>query len=292
MQFLSEREYPLINKVDGFSLVGSEKSHYWCGIWQTYGCLHHKKTAYIRQFKKTCFRPQCKTCHISWSIRQSKRTLHKLNSVKKNNTLKHMIVTQTDSWNSKNSRKKLIQSLKDNGVEFACMIFTPFDESNNSKFFLKNTIHVFYYGVLSLNTYSSQAIQFYPQNDLDGTNQTLLKTLQIQYLNCGIKKGVLPVSWIGKSLYCKIETDTPTHNGKNCPICDRKLKLIYYSGDKEPIPPDEYYDGEIEKDGWKYCVTDGFFTRLFKRIKRIIIKSKNRILFCGTKYKNQISQGH
>lgn len=268
MQFLSQREdYPLVNKVDGFSLVGTENSHYWCGIWQTYGCLHHK-TAYIRQFKKTCFRPQCKTCYISWSIRQSKRTLHKLNSMKKNNTLKHMIVTQNDSWGKKDSRKKLIQSLKDNGVEFACMIFTPFDESNGSKFFLKNTIHVFYYGVLSLlKTYSYQAIQFYPQNDLDGSNQTLLQSLQIQYLNCGIKSGVLPVSWIGKSLYCKIESNMRARDNRNCPICDRKLKLIYYSGDKESIPPDEYFDGEIEKDGWKYCFRESIWKRIVRKIK-------------------------
>jgi len=275
MQFLSEREYPLVNRVDGFSLVGTEKSHYWCGIWQTYGCLHHK-TAYIRQFKKTCFRPQCKTCYISWALRQSKRTLHKLNSNKNNNTLKHMIVTQTDSW-SKDSRKQLIQTLKNNGVEFACLIFTPFDESNNGKFFLKNTIHVFYYGVLSPKTYSLLAIQFYPQNDLDGTNQTLLKSLQIQYLNCGIKQGVLPVSWIGKSLYCKIEIKHTKQNGKNCPICNRKLKLIYYTGEKDPIPPDEYFDGELEKDGWKYCHTDSFLLRLFKKIKRIAHKLQNEI---------------
>lgn len=272
---LCERQY-LINRVDGFSLPGTEKSHYWCGVWQTYGCLNHK-TAYVKQFKKTCFRPQCKTCYLSWCNRQSKRTVHKLNSMKKNNTLKHMIITQTHSWD-KDSRTQLIQTLKNNGVEFACLIFTPFDESS-PKFHLKNTIHVFYYG--RLKTYTSQTIQYYPQDDLDGTNQTLFQVLQLQYLNCGIKKGILPVSYIGKSLYSKIESDVPTKNGKNCPICNRKLKLIYFTGDKDPIPPDEYFDGELDKGGWSYCHTDSFFLRLFKRIKRFYFKIKSKVFSYG-----------
>lgn len=72
-------------------------------------------------------------------------------------------------------------------------------------------------------------------------------------------------------------------NRRNCPLCNRKLKLIYYSGDKEKIPPDEYFDGEIEKDGWKYCTSDGFFSKLFNKIKRFIIKVKSRVTQYGQK---------
>ena len=272
MQLVTQRQYP-INRVDGFSLVGSEKSHYWCGVWQTYGCLHHK-TAYVRQFKKTCFRPECKTCHVSWVIRQSKRSLSKINLMRKNNTVKHSVLILTQTW-SKDSRKQLIKKLKDNGVESACLIFTPFDESNGSKFFLKNTVHIFYTGNLTGD--------HYPQYDLDGTNQTLLKTLQTQFLNVGLKKGLHFVSWIGKSVYCTLDDGPPKQNHKNCPLCNRKLKLIYYSGDKEPIPPDEYFDGETESDGWKYCVTDSFWMRLYKRIKKIFLKNKTRIYIMVSK---------
>jgi len=259
MQFLKDRIYT-INEIDGFSSIGSKKSHYWCGVWQTYGCLNHS-TAYVKQFKRTCFRPECKTCYVSWSLRQSKRSLSKINRMRKNNTVKHSVLILSQTW-SKDSRKQLIKKLKEQGVESACLIFTPFDESNNSKFFLKNTIHIFYTGIIKGD--------HYPQDDLDGTNKTLLQVLQTQFLNCGIKKGLHFISWIGKSVYCTLDLLDLKKNGNLCPICNRKLKLIYFSGDKEPIPPDEYFDGEIENEGWNYCVTDGFFTRWFKRIKRII----------------------
>ena len=268
MQVLKDRVH-MINEVDGFSSIGSKPSHYWCGIWQTFGCLNHK-SAYIKQFKRTCFRPECKTCCFSWSLRQSKRSLAKINRMRKTNTVKHSVLILTQTW-SKESRKQLIKKLKDNGVESACIIFTPFDESNNSKFFLQNTIHIFYTGMIQGN--------HYPQNDLDGTNKTLFKTLQNQFLNVGIKQGLHFISWIGKSpmMYCTLNNDTPKQNGKNCPICNKKLKLIYYSGDKEKIPPDEYFDGEIEKDGWIYCVTDSFFTKLFKKIKRFVNTCNKKI---------------
>lgn len=267
-----------INEIDGFTLVGSEKAHYWCGIWQTFGCLKHK-TAYVRQFKRTCFRANCKVCYVSWASRQAKRSVKKLNSMKKNNILRHIVVTTPTLWDQ-DTKKKLIESLKLSGIESACIIYTPFDESDNGKFFLKNTLHIFYYGKL-VNLYNMELYKIYEQDDLDGDNQTLFRILQRQYLNCGIKKGVHPVSWIGKTIlqYCTLESDNPKSNGKNCPLCNRKLHLIYYTGDREPIPPDEYFDGETERDGWEYCTRESFWKKVIRKlffrniIKKIITVS-------------------
>jgi len=254
-----------INEIDGFSVVGSKPSHASCGVWQTFGCLRHKQ-AYVRQFKKSCFRPSCKVCYTSWAYRQSKRTLQKLNSMRKNNTLKHSILILSKTWTIQ-SKKELIQKLKDSGVESACLIFTPFDESNNGKFFLKNTVHIFYTGIIKGS--------HYPQNDLDGTNKTLFQTLQVTFLNAGIKKGLHFISWIGKTQYCTLLNESSKSNGKNCPICNKKLKLIYYSGDKEPIPPDEWYDGETDKENWEYCVSN--YESIWKKIIRKIKKCSERI---------------
>ena len=98
---------------------------------------------------------------------------------------------------------------------------------------------MFYYGKL-VNLYSIELYKIYKQDDLDGSNQTLFRVLQRQYLNCGIKKGVHPVSWIGKTKYCTLESDISTVNGKNCPLCNRKLKLIYFNGEIHPLEPDDY----------------------------------------------------
>ena len=264
LQYYSNR---VINEIDGYSLVGTGNSHYWCGIWQTYGCLNHKQ-AYIRQFKKTCFRANCKICYVSWATRQAKRSLKKLNTMSKGNTLKHVIITIPHTWN-KESKKKVIQSLKSSGVDSACIIYAPFDESD--KFFLKTTLHIFYYGKLK-NLYNMEIYNIYAQDDLDDTNQTLFRILQRQYLNAGIKKGIHPVSWIGKSVYCTLETQKNIINGRNCPLCNKKLHLIYFDGDFPPITPDEYFDGEIESDGWMYCFSESIWRKLFRKIKRKVCR--------------------
>lgn len=265
-----ERNY-LVNKIDGFSLPGTEKAHYWCGIWQTFGCLNHKK-AYVKQFKKTCFRPNCKVCYVSWASRQANRSVKKLNNMKNGNKLHHVLITIPQAWN-KETKKHLIKSLKSVGVEAACIIYTPFDESEDGKFFLKTTLHLFYYGKLK-DLYSLQAIHFHAQFDLDGTNKTLFKILQSQYLNAGIKKGLHFVSWIGKAKYCTLSSDEVKNNGRNCPICNKKLKLIYFNGDIAPLPPDISFSGTVVKANWKYCPTDSILIKFFRKIKRKILKLK------------------
>jgi len=107
---------------------------------------------------------------------------------------------------------------------------------------------------------------------------TLFRILQRQYLNAGIKKGIHPVSWIGKSVYCTIQTQKDTTNGQNCPLCNKKLHLIYFDGDFPPIPPDEFFSGELEKDGWRYCTTDSIWVRLFRKIKRKISRTVKSLL--------------
>ena len=201
--------------------------------------------------------------------------------MKKNNALHHC-VTIVPTW-TRESKKQLIKSLKSMGVEAACILYTPFDEEN-SKFFLKNTLHIFYYGKLR----SSDALQIFPQDDLDGTNKTLFKILQRQFLNCGIKKGMHPVSWIGKSIYCTLESEKSSTDGRNCPHCNKRLRLIYFSGQYHPLDPDISFVGDLRKQtreiyctiageiksrtvGWEYCFSES----IWHKIKRIIKNTFN-----------------
>jgi len=119
--------------------------------------------------------------------------------MKKNNKLRHTIFSINESW-TKESKKNFIQFIKNLGVEAACIIHTPFDESDAGVYYL-STMYVFYYGIIKNVQLAAL------QNDLDETNQTLFKVLQSCYLNAGIKKGMHPVSWIGQSMYCKLESE-------------------------------------------------------------------------------------
>ena len=181
--------------------------------------------------------------------------------MKKNNTLHHGIITLPNVW-CNDTKKNLIKSLKDMGVEAACIIHTPFDESNEGQYFLKSIVHIFYYGKLRY----SDALQMYIQDDI-GTNKKLFKVLQQQFLNAGIKKGTHPVTWIGRTIYCTIEPEQNTIDGRNCPLCNRKLHRIYFNGKFPPIPPDEWYNGEFEKSNWKYCFSESIWRKIIRKVK-------------------------
>ncbi len=253
----------LVKEIDGYSLVGTGNSHYWCGIWQTFGCLNHK-TAYVRQYKRTCFRSECKVCYVAWARRQTNRTIQKLYKMKRNSTLHHAVLTIDTTW-SKQTKQNLIISLKKIGIESACLIHTPFDESNNQKFYLKNTLHLFYYGKM-VNLYSLSDIQITRLDD----PVDLFRLLQTQFLNCGVKKGTHPITWIGRTTYCTIPSKKSSTDGRNCPLCNRKLHLIYFDGKFPPIPPDESFSGELEKDGWEYCFSESIWRKIVRKVKRTV----------------------
>ena len=231
-----------------YSQLGTEKAHYYCGIWQTYGCLHHK-TAYIKQFKKTCFRSSCKVCYYSWANRQSNRTIQKLSRMGKNNTLKHCVISLNREWSS-TTKKATIEKLKKIGVESACIVYAPFDDYIDK-------VHVFYYGKIM---YSSSSIQHLPIDDL-------FRTMRSVFLSAGIKGGTQPVVYFGKSVYCTIQYESTKKSGTLCPVCDRKLQLIYYNDRIAPIPPDKSFVGELNKKNWKYCYTESIWRQLYYSIK-------------------------
>ncbi len=170
------------------------------------------------------------------------------------------------TW-SKKSKSNLIISLKKIGIESACIIYTPFDESDNQQFYLKNTLHIFYYGKM-VNLYRLNDIQI-TQLD-DPPKDDLFRLLQSQFLNCGIKKGTHPITWIGRTVYCSIDVQKSTTDGRNCPLCNKKLHLIYFDGALPPIPPDESFNGELDKDGWKYCFRESIWKRIIRKIRKTV----------------------
>ncbi len=101
----------------------------------------------------------------------------------------------------------------------------------------------------------------------DPPKDKLFQILQTQFLNCGVKKGTHPTTWIGRTIYCTIPSEISTINGRNCPLCNKKLHLIYWNGDFPPIPPDEWYNGELDKDGWKYCWNESIWRKIIRKIK-------------------------
>jgi len=46
----------------------------------------------------------------------------------------------------------------------------------------------------------------------------------------------------------------PDHNV--CPLCKRKLVEVYYNGWDPPVPPDSFFEGFVDSEGWYAVKTE------------------------------------
>ena len=74
-----------------------------------------------------------------------------------------------------------------------------------------------------------------------------------------------------------MQSENHSINGRNCPLCNKKLHLIYFDGDFPPIPPDESFCGELDKDGWQYCFRESIWRKIVRKTKHFIIYVQSKI---------------
>ena len=69
---------------EGWKFPATEEAHYWCGNWNSKGCLHsedhqsHDGKAYVLHYQQSCFRPVCEICWEKWIGRQANASTSKI----------------------------------------------------------------------------------------------------------------------------------------------------------------------------------------------------------------------
>ncbi len=103
--------------------------HYWCGRWNSKGCLHtedhqsHNGKIYVRRYQRSCFRPSCRICWEKWIGRQSNVSTRKVERyANKSKTSPIHIVLSISSWDydldydkMKQKARKILKEIKVKG---------------------------------------------------------------------------------------------------------------------------------------------------------------------------------
>lgn len=272
---------------EGFEMPGTSQGHPWCGVWQTVGCLNHKKhkqskKVFVRQYQRSCFRSVCRVCYKKWAARQAHAATKRIIKYQKTNErtahLMKVYVPKLD----KDTKKQVINYLKESGCDGGSLVFAPFEKINDSWIY-RPAFYVLGFGNVRTSLRPGWGI-VHLQDFTKDNEKSMYDTYYDIMLRCGIRKGFHSFVWFGQLsyrnllLYCKVffeEEKKDTKNGKFCPECSSKLRLIYHDGQFPTIPPDQRYIGFVRGDGWRLVFEKKRQQTIWEKL---IIKSKRALI--------------
>lgn len=248
---------------EGWKLPATAEPHYWCGEWQRRGCLNaenHRKLGFgnnifVRQYRRSCYRPTCKVCYHQWIIRQSNRATRRIEKYAKmfgrepfHLMLSVPLADYSSSYNE--LKKKLNCIIKDLGVYGSAVVFHPFRlrRPNRKQHYYSPHFHLVCFGEISGRvSYIGKKYGWYVK--YLKTRDSVFKTFCYLLSHSGIKKGYRSMTWIGSLSYGKLKLEKePDLN--ICPCCRVKLVEIYRDVFDPVIPPGKYYEGFVDPGGW------------------------------------------
>lgn len=239
-----------------------------CGLWKTTGCLNSKKhaslgygdTTFVKHFQYSCYRPVCKICYVKWITREAKKATKRIEKAAKmlGMTPIHMFFSVSPdnySWSFEDLRKKANLIVKELHIIGAAMIFHPYRYDEGIGYHYSPQFHIVGFGYIKgriVPTY--EKYRWYI--GYAGPRISVFETFVYLLSHAGTRprtetrKRTQTVTWLGKISYSKLKMEKEPKKGI-CPYCKEKLVEIYYQYDFHPnIPPDKYFEGLVDSDGW------------------------------------------
>jgi hypothetical protein len=241
-------------------LPATQDPHYWCGTWQTWGCLHqenhpkldNKNSIYIKQYQRSCYRALCKQCYLNWIARQANASTTRINQYDKSRIPIHLLLSVSSNQyhlKDKDLRKRARKILEMIGFEGGAIIFHPFRFNKKIRCWYYSP-HFHIIGFVNRHQIHKGYGAFgWLVKDL-GIRESVFQSFCYLLSHCGIKKGTHSVSWIGRLSYSKLKVEKEPKITK-CPVCGGDFEEIYYEDLFHPVvPPDKPYEGLVLADGW------------------------------------------
>jgi len=246
---------------EGWHLPGTKEAHDWCGLWQTRGCLNvegHKDSAYknkifVKQYQRSCYRPDCKTCFKKWIGRQSNRSTGRIDEFARRSGMraKHILLS-VSNWDYykdyKELKKKAFEILKSIHCLGGTIIFHPFRFNKKLRiFYFAPHFHVIGFAII-IGIAETFGKYGWFIKDL-GFRESTFQSLYYLLSHCGIKKGFHSVTWFGDLSYSKLKLEKEPETNI-CPVCNKKLVQIYYDGMHPVVPPDKIFEDFVDPFDW------------------------------------------
>lgn len=246
---------------EGWHLPGTKDEHDWCGLWQTRGCLNveghkhseHKNQIYVKQYQRSCYRPDCKKCFRKWIARQANRSTRRIEKFQKQSGMKSKhILLSVSEWDYgkpiEELRKKAYSILKSVHCIGGTFIFHPFRFNKKLRlYYYSPHFHIVGFGIIIGIAESFRKNGWFVK-DL-GIRESVFQSFYYLLSHCGIKKGFHALTWFGDLSYSKLKIEKEP-DSSICPVCNQKLVLIYHDGIHPVAPPDQIFEGFVDPFDW------------------------------------------
>jgi len=257
-RFLTNWDYAEHN---GWTLPATGEPHDWCGIWNTIGCVDHEKhmslgfgdVSFVKHYQRSCFRAVCKICYEKWIGRQADRSKKRVEKYAKisNRTPIHVIlsISQQDyGLPFPEMKKKARRILQEIGIIGCGLIFHPFRFHKKSRrWYYSPHFHIVGFG--RIGNIAKVYYRYYWLIKYAGTRKSVFHTFYYLLSHSGVNKKFHSISWLGVLSYSKLEVKEEPKISR-CPLCEGEFVEIYYDGFDPPIPPDKFFEGVLDSDGW------------------------------------------
>jgi len=244
----------------GWKLPASLEPHYWCGQWNTEGCLNvdeHERLGkgrrpYIKHYQRSCYRSVCKICYLRWIARQANNATRRIEQYSHNFRKPiHLILCIPPSQHElpvKLLRQRMSHILKIAEFEGGAVIFHPFRfNKKNRLWYSYPHFHLVGFGNTQKIAQAFGKYAWYIKNE--GERRSVFQTFCYLLSHCGVKKGYQTVTWFGKLSYSKMPTEKEEKITK-CPVCGGKFVSISIDGVHPVIPPGKTYFGLVDSGDW------------------------------------------
>jgi hypothetical protein len=226
--------------------------------------LGHANEVWVRKFQRSCYRPLCKKCVTKWIAREANKATKRIEETAKklHMTPIHLVLSVSQDhyrYSYKKLKKIAYEVLKDLNIAGAAVVFHPYRYRERTReFYYSPQFHVIGFGYIKgrigipYRKYGWYTVYL-------GPRRSVFQTFVYILSHAGIKKGVHTVTWVGAASYSKLSIEKEPDR-TICPLCKCKLEEIYYDYELHPeIPPDEFFEGFVDADGWKPVETDSEF---------------------------------
>ncbi len=246
---------------NGWKLPSTSPKKEDCGDWKFKGCLNvkaHEKSEYkdkvfVKTFQKCCFRASCELCIKKWAGREANKATRRIEKYSKlsKKPAKHIIVS-IPTWHydldHKSMKKEVYRILKKVGAIGGAVIFHPFRFNNLEQlWYYSPHFHILGFGWIdgTQDLYHSEG--WIVKNK--GLRNSVFGTFLYQLSHCGIKERTHSLVWFGDLSYSKLKMEKEPETDI-CPICNAKLKPLYYCGLLGAPPPECECEIFVDPEGW------------------------------------------
>lgn len=247
---------------DGWRMFGTKEQYWWCGMFQTKGCLHvedhngpeHEGAAYIVRYQRSCFRKDCEKCYERSIARQTARATRRVEKYAKktNKKIAHYVlsISYKDSKLSfEELRIKARKILKELSIDDSALIFHPFRfHKKILQWYFSPHFHTVGFGTIPMGKIKSVFRKYgWYIKDL-GPRKSIAGTFYYLLAHTGVKKGFHVVSWLGGLSYSKAKIEKEPNRNK-CPACERNLVEVF-NINEQIFQENDVYEGYMKPDGW------------------------------------------